>query len=184
MLHISTDQSLLDLGVIHAFLSTCSWSPGMARERLERAIALSLCFGVYDTDEARASDPAKPSQIGFARVVTDHAAFAYLCDVFVLESHRGRGASTLLMRTIIDHPDLRGLRRFCLMTRDAHGLYSKFGFAACADPTRYMERLDRESYKRPKRKKALPTTPFPNTHQKRRVVVTAGTCFDASERVG
>lgn len=149
MFTISTDPSLLDLDVIHGFLSTCYWSPGIARERLERAIAHSLCFGVYDTDEARAGDPTKPSQIGFARVVTDHATYAYLCDVFVLESHRGRGASKLLMRTIIEHPDLRGLRRFCLMTRDAHGLYSQFGFVACADPTRYMERLDRESYKRP-----------------------------------
>ncbi|MCC6971492.1 MAG: GNAT family N-acetyltransferase [Phycisphaerales bacterium] len=149
MLHISTDPSLLDLNAIHGFLSTCYWSPGIARGRLERAIAHSLCFGVYDTGEPRASDSTKPAQIGFARVVTDQATYAYLCDVFVLESHRGRGASKLLMRAIIEHPDLQGLRRFCLMTRDAHGLYSQFGFAPCADPTRYMERLDRESYKRP-----------------------------------
>lgn len=149
MLQVSTDQSLLDLNAIHGFLSTCYWSPGIARERLERAIAHSLCFGVYDTGEPRACDSTKPAQIGFARVVTDQATYAYLCDVFVLESHRGRGASKLLMRTIIEHPDLQGLRRFCLMTRDAHGLYSQFGFAACADPTRYMERLDRESYRRP-----------------------------------
>lgn len=146
---VSDDRSLLDVDAIHAFLSACYWSPGIARERLERAILHSLNFGVYDPASPRRSNPALPSQIGFARVVTDRATFAYLCDVFILESHRGRGASKLLMRTILEHPDLQGLRRFCLMTRDAHGLYSRFGFAACADPTRYMERLDRESYKRP-----------------------------------
>lgn len=149
MILIVTDPSLLDLDMIHGFLSTCYWSPGIARERLERAIAHSQCFGAYDTNAPREGAPTKPTQIGFARVVTDHATFAYLCDVFVLESHRGRGVSKLLMRTILEHPDLQGVRRFCLMTRDAHGLYSQFGFAACADPARYMERLDRESYKRP-----------------------------------
>lgn len=149
MLTISTDPSLLDLDAIYAFLSTCYWSPGIARERVERAIRNSMCFGAYDTDQPRAGNPSKPSQVGFARVITDRATYAYLCDVFVLESHRGRGASKLLMRTITEHPDLQGLRRFCLMTRDAHGLYSQFGFGPTPDPTRYMERLDRESYKRP-----------------------------------
>lgn len=87
-------------------------------------------------------------QVGFARVVTDKATYAYLCDVFVLEGARGRGAGKLLMRTILDHPELQGLRRFCLMTRDAHGLYAQFGFAPMPDPSRYMEVTDRESYKR------------------------------------
>lgn len=149
MLTISTDPTLLDLDAIHAFLSTCYWSPGIARQRVERAIQNSMCFGVYDTDQPRAADPSKPSQVGFARVITDCATYAYLCDVFILESHRGRGASKLLMRTIIEHPELQGLRRFCLMTRDAHGLYAQFGFGPTPDPTRYMERLDRESYKHP-----------------------------------
>ncbi len=149
MLIISTDPTLLDLEVIHAFLSTCYWSPGIARERVERAIRNSLCFGVYDTDQPRAGDPSQPSQVGFARVVTDRATYAYLCDVFILESHRARGASKLLMRTILEHPELQGLRRFCLMTRDAHALYSRFGFGPTPDPTRYMERLDREGYTRP-----------------------------------
>ena len=148
MLQVSTDHSLLDLDTIHGFLSICYWSPGIARERVERAIRNSMCFGVYDIGLPRSTEPSKPSQIGFARVVTDRATYAYLCDVFVLETHRRRGASKLLMRTIVEHPDLQGLRRFCLMTRDAHGLYSQFGFTPCADPARYMERLDRESYKR------------------------------------
>ncbi len=149
MLQVSTDPSLLDLGVIHGFLSTCYWSPGIARERVERAIRNSMCFGVYDTDQPRTGDPSKPSQVGFARVITDRATYAYLCDVFVLESQRGRGASKLLMRTVVEHPDLQGLRRFCLMTRDAHGLYAQFGFGPTPDPTRYMERVDRESYRHP-----------------------------------
>ncbi|MBL8759921.1 MAG: GNAT family N-acetyltransferase [Phycisphaerae bacterium] len=146
---VSTDDSLLDLDVIHSFLSASYWSPGIARERLERAIRNSLNFGVYDRARPRVSDPAKASQVGFARVVTDRATYAYLCDVFVLESHRGRGASKRLMRAVLDHPELRGLRRFCLMTRDAHGLYGQFGFGPTPDPSRYMERLDRESYKLP-----------------------------------
>lgn len=146
---ISSDNALLDMDAVYAFLSTCYWSPGIARERLERAIAHSLCFGVYDPSLPRAGDPAKPSQIGFARVVTDRATYAYLCDVFILESRRARGASKAMMRAVLAHPDLQGLRRFCLMTRDAHGLYTQFGFGPTPDATRYMERLDRESYKRP-----------------------------------
>lgn len=138
---ISTDRSLLDLDAVHGFLSTCYWSPGIARSRLERAIANSLCFGVYDTADGR-------KLAGFARVVTDAATYAYLCDVFVLEAYRGRGLSTWLMETIVAHPDMQGLRRFALFTRDAHGLYAKFGFAPTQDPSRYMERLDRESYRR------------------------------------
>ena len=90
-----------------------------------------------------------PAQVGFARIITDFASYAYLCDVYVLESHRGRGLSKWLMEVIIAHPDLQGLRRFCLMTRDAHGLYAQFGFTPMTDPSRYMERIDRESYKSP-----------------------------------
>lgn len=89
------------------------------------------------------------AQVGFARIITDFASYAYLCDVFILESHRGQGLSKWLMEFIIAHPDLKGLRRFCLMTRDAHGLYAQFGFAPMPDPSRYMERVDRESYKTP-----------------------------------
>lgn len=87
-------------------------------------------------------------QVGFARVITDKATYGYIADVFILEEYRGRGLSKLLMRAIVQHPELQGLRRLCLMTRDAHGLYAQFGFAATPDPTRYMEVVDRESYKR------------------------------------
>ncbi|MBS0188315.1 MAG: GNAT family N-acetyltransferase [Planctomycetes bacterium] len=143
-LFVSTEKALLDLDAIYGFLSTCYWSPGIARSRLERAIANSMCFGVYE----RAGQGLQSRQVGFARVVTDKATYAYLCDVFVLEGARGRGAGKLLMRTILDHPEIQGLRRFCLMTRDAHGLYAQFGFAPMPDPSRYMEVTDRESYKR------------------------------------
>ena len=143
---ISTDRSRLDIGAVHRFLSTCYWSPGISRERVERAIECSLCFGVYEVSAAPAGGP---SQVGFARVVTDCASFAYLCDVFVLESHRGRGLSKWLMDVIVSHRAVRGVRRFCLMTRDAHGLYAKYGFAPMPEPGRYMEILDRESYKKP-----------------------------------
>lgn len=145
---ISTEHTLLDLDAIHAFLSTCYWSPGIARPRLERAIRHSLCFGVYDRSQPRAADPSRPAQAGFARIISDYATYAYLCDVFILEPWRGRGLSKALMRTILDHPDLQGLRRFCLMTRDAHGLYSQFGLGPTPDPSRYMEKVDRDSYQR------------------------------------
>ena len=145
---ISTDPALLDLDAIFAFLSTCYWSPGIARSRLERAIASSLCFAAYDTTRPRVAGGTLHSLVGFARVVTDYATFAYLCDVFVLETHRGRGISKDLMREILADPRLQGLRRFTLMTRDAQGLYSQFGFSHEPDPTRYMARRDQESYTR------------------------------------
>ena len=148
---LSTDPALLDLDVIHGFLSTCYWSPGIARSRVARAIEHSLCFGLYDTRAARPAASAgaqgPPAQVGFARVVTDRASFAYLCDVFVLEAHRGQGLSKFMMEAVVSHPDLRGLRRFCLMTRDAHRLYAQFGFQPMPDPTRYMELVDRTSFR-------------------------------------
>lgn len=143
---VSTDPGLLDIDVIHGFLSNCYWSPGIHRARVERAIANSLNFAVYDTSSPRPDGP--PAQVGFARVVTDKASFAYLADVFILEAYRGRGLSKRLMDAIVAHPDLQGLRRFCLLTRDAHALYAKYGFAPLPDPGRYMERIDRESYRR------------------------------------
>lgn len=148
---ISTDPALIDLQAVHGFLSTCYWSPGIDRSRLERGIRNSLNFGVYDTSlprQAAPTLPPLPTQAGFARVVTDRATYAYLCDVFVLDAWRGRGIGKRLMETIVAHPDLRGLRRFCLTTRDAHGLYARYRFAPMADPTRYMEVVDRESYRR------------------------------------
>ncbi len=138
----SDDRSRLDFGVVHGFLSTCYWSPGIPRGIVEKAAANSVAFGVYDLSQPGAA------QVGYARVVTDHATFAYLADVFVLESHRGRGLSMLLMRTIMSHPGLQGLRRWLLMTRDAHGVYARFGFTPLSNPQAPMEITRREIYLR------------------------------------
>ena len=145
---VSSDKSLLDIDAIYAFLSTCYWSSGIARERVVRGIENSLCYGAFDTQTPRPSGgEGRFVQVGFARVVTDRASFAYLCDVYVLESHRGGGVGKLLMQSIMAEPAIRGVRCFCLKTRDAHGLYQQFGFAPMPEPSRYMEILDREGYK-------------------------------------
>ncbi|MBX3380408.1 MAG: GNAT family N-acetyltransferase [Phycisphaeraceae bacterium] len=141
---ISTDKALLDVDAVFAFLRECYWSPGIARARVERAIENSMCFGIYGSS---CGTPGRLKQVGFARVITDKATYGYIADVFVLEEYRGRGLSKMLMKAIVTHPELQGLRRLCLMTRDAHGLYAQFGFAPMPDPTRYMEVVDRESYK-------------------------------------
>jgi GNAT superfamily N-acetyltransferase len=127
---ISTDPARLDLGVIHGFLAKCYWAKGIPREVVARSIEHSLCFGVYDGSGA---------QVGFARVVSDFATVAYLGDVFVLESHRGRGLAKWMMECIVQHPELQDLRRWILLTRDAHGLYAQFGFTPVKSPERYME---------------------------------------------
>lgn len=127
---ISSDPQRLDLSVIHGYLTRSYWSPGIPREVVERAAMNSLCFGAYLGDE----------QVAFARLVTDRATFAYLADVFVLEAHRGRGLSQRLMAAVLAHPELQGLRRMLLATRDAHALYAKFGFEPVARPERFMER--------------------------------------------
>jgi len=134
---ISSDRRRLDVGLIHDVLRVSYWSPGVPREILERAIANSLCFGLY----------RGKAQVGFARVIADQATFAYLADVFVMESHRGKGLATWLVEAIQSHPDLQGLRRFLLATRDAHGLYRRCGFTAVANPGRLMEILDPDAYK-------------------------------------
>ena len=126
---IATDRAQLDIDAIHAFLSRSFWAEGIPRETVAKAIANSLCFGLFDG----------AIQVGFARVVTDRATYAYLCDVYVLESHRGRGLGKWLIDTVMTHPDLQGLRRFQLVTRDAHGLYRRHGFDAPANPERHME---------------------------------------------
>jgi GNAT superfamily N-acetyltransferase len=132
---ISTDVARLDIDLIHGFLSTSYWARGRRRTVIERAIHNSLCFGVY----------LDRRQVAFARVVTDRAVFAYLMDVFVLPEYRGRGISKTLLRTILDHPDLQNLRVFLLVTRDAHGLYEKFGFRPLAQPDHVMELRDPDS---------------------------------------
>jgi GNAT superfamily N-acetyltransferase len=126
---ITTDNQKLDLDAIHAFLSRSFWAEGISKDIVARSIAHSLCFGLFDGT----------SQVGFARVVTDRATYAYLCDVYVLESHRGHGLGKWLIETVMAHPDLQGLRRFQLVTRDAHGLYSRHGFETPSSPDRHME---------------------------------------------
>ena len=126
---ISTDKSRLDLEVIHSFLSSSYWAAGIPREIVQRSIENALCFGVYHGEE----------QVGFARVVSDFATIAYLADVFILDKHRGKGLSKILMKCIMQHPRLQGLRRFCLGTRDAHELYRQFGFEVIQKPENWME---------------------------------------------
>lgn len=135
---VSDDRSRLDLGVIHGFLRTAYWSTGVPADVVRRAIEGSLCFGLFEHDR----------QVGFARAVTDRATYAYLADVFVLASHRGRGLGRWLMECVMAHPDLQGLRRFSLVTRDAHELYRPFGFEALANPDRYLERFSPDVYAR------------------------------------
>ena len=127
---ISNDKSLLDPALIHRFLSERSyWAKGVPRETVDRSIEHSLCFGIYRAGR----------QIGFARVITDGATFAWLADVFVIEEERGKGLSKRLVATVLRHPHLQGLRRFLLGTWDAHGLYAQFGFEPIKRPERFME---------------------------------------------
>ncbi|HXJ82203.1 MAG TPA: GNAT family N-acetyltransferase [Candidatus Methylomirabilis sp.] len=128
---ITTDPSRLDLDVIHQFLAGSYWAAGIPRPIVERAIRHSLCFGAFADDR----------QVGFARVISDYATYAYVSDVFVLPSHRGRGIGKRIMAAIVTHPDLQGLRRWTLATRDAHDLYRQYGFGAPRHPERQMEIL-------------------------------------------
>ncbi len=140
---ISTDKEKLDIDVIHRFLSTeAYWSKHIPREVMERSIENALCFGVYEGE----------TLAGFAKVITDYATIAYLGDVFILPEYRGKGLSKWLMETIMEHPDLQGLRRWILLTGDAHELYKKFGWKAIENPGRWMELYDREVYLREKMK--------------------------------
>jgi N-acetylglutamate synthase-like GNAT family acetyltransferase len=127
---ISSDHHELNIPLIHDFISHSYWGEGIPRAIVEKAIKNSLCFGVF---------AASGEQVGFARVITDRATFAYLADVFILEPHRGKGLSKQLMQHIALHPDLQGLRRMMLATRDAHGLYAACGFKPLANPDTFME---------------------------------------------
>jgi GNAT superfamily N-acetyltransferase len=129
---ISTDHALLDHDAIAELLKHSYWASGRPRERLERALANSLVFGLYDGSR----------QIGLARIVSDYAVFAYLCDVFIHEDYRAHGLGKWLMQTIHSHPDLQGLRRWTLATRDAHGLYQQFGWKPLDHPDSWMEILN------------------------------------------
>ena len=135
---ISTDPGRIDLAVIYEFLTNSYWARGVPREIVQRSIRNSLCFGIYRGAQ----------QAGFARAITDRATFAYLADVFVIEPYRGRGLGKWLMQCIRSHPQLQGLRRWSLITRDAHDLYRPFGFAEVANPERWMEIHDAQVYER------------------------------------
>ena len=127
---VSSDPARLDVDAIHAFLTACYWSTGIPRQTVARAVAHSLGFGLYAPDG---------TQVGFTRVVTDQATFAYLCDVYVLEAHRGRGLGEWLVGFTLADPALQHLRRLILATRDAHTLYERFGFGAPKWPAAYMD---------------------------------------------
>lgn len=125
---ISTDKARLDIDLIHSFLASTYWAPGIPRSVVERSIEHSLAFGAFQGKE----------QVGFARVITDFATFAYIGDVFVIPEHRGRGIARQLMHSILAHPDLQGLRRFLLATVDAHGLYKQVGFVPLLHPDHFL----------------------------------------------
>ncbi|MGX5817282.1 GNAT family N-acetyltransferase [Chitinophaga lutea] len=134
---ISDDRTLLQLPVIHRYLSEDSyWAQNVPMEIVEKSVQNSLCFGVYAGGE----------QVGFARVITDYATFGYLADVFILPAHRGKGLSKRLMDLILSHPELQSLRRFSLMTQDAQSLYSQFGFSVWEYPERFMARRMNPGY--------------------------------------
>jgi len=134
---IVTERERMDVAMIHRYLSEESyWAKGIPRELVERSIANSLCFGAFDGE----------AQVGFARVVTDYATFGYLADVFVLPSHRGRGIAKELMRAVMSHPALHPLRRWHLVTRDAHTLYAQFGFTPLDVPERHMSIANPNAY--------------------------------------
>ena len=135
---IDTDKARLDRALIHRFLMRSHWAKGIPRDVLERAIEQSLVFGLY----------CDGCQVGFARIVTDRATFAYLADVFVVEAERGKGLGRYLVEAILAHPDLQRLRRWLLVTRDAQNLYQRCGFAAPPGSYIFLERVDREIYAR------------------------------------
>jgi GNAT superfamily N-acetyltransferase len=136
---VSDDPARLDAGAIHSYLKRAYWSEEIPLEIVERALRASLCIGAYDANGA---------QVGLTRLISDYATFCYVCDVYVLEAHRGNGLSKAMMAMAVEHPRLQGLRRWSLVTLDAHGLYDQFGFVPPANPERYMERLAPDIYKR------------------------------------
>lgn len=141
-LSLVTDRSRMCAAKVHALLGEQYWCKGIPLDVAQRAMEHSLCWAVLDSGNDHAV-------AGFARVISDQATFAYLCDVVVAPEYRGKGLGTWMVGTILDDPRLQGLRRFCLLTRDAHGVYAKFGFTPMADPSRYMERTNPNVYARP-----------------------------------
>ncbi len=135
---ISDDPARLDVAAIHAYLKRSYWAEGIPRETVARSLAHSLALGIYAPDGA---------QVGLVRVISDYATFAYLCDVYVLEGHRGLGLSKAALQLLGTHPQLQGLRRLQLVTRDAHGLYTRFGFSPLAQPALHLEKRTPDVYR-------------------------------------
>ena len=135
---ISSNQDEMDFDIIHSYISTTYWAENIPLETFRKALENSLCFGVFTVEN---------KQIGFARMITDHATFAYLADVFIDDAHRGKGLSKWLMEEIHNHPSVQGLRRILLATRDAHGLYEKFGYTALNHPSTFMQQWNPDVYK-------------------------------------
>jgi N-acetylglutamate synthase-like GNAT family acetyltransferase len=134
---ITTEKEKFDIDLIHSFLSRSYWAEGISKEIIKRSIEGALCFGVFEGEK----------QIGFARMITDKATFAYLADVFIIEEYRGFGLSKWLMEVIMSHPDLQGLRRMMLATKNAHGLYQQFGFTPLNNVDRWMHIHNPDIYK-------------------------------------
>lgn len=126
--NISTDKTKIDIAYVHEFLTQSYWSPGISMEVVKKAMEGSLCFGIYNNDK----------QVGYARMITDKATFAYLADVFIDENYRGKGLGKWLIKMILAHPDMQGLRRILLATKDAHALYEQFDFTPLNNPERFM----------------------------------------------
>lgn len=129
---ISTDKNILDIDFIHQFLTSSYWAKGRSKDEVAVSIENSMCFGIY----------VDQKQIGFARVLTDYVVFGYLMDVFITEKHRGKGYAKLLMKAILEHPNLQNIDRWMLATKDAHTLYRQFGFQAIPDPSKLMGKLN------------------------------------------
>lgn len=153
---ISTDKNKLDIDFIHGYLNRSYWAEGITKDIVSKSVNGSLCFGVFKIDPPSPASVSRgqslrrrhaDKQVGFARMVTDEATYAYLADVFIIEEHRGKGLSKWLMEIIFSYPGLKGLRRIMLATRDAHGLYSQFGFTPLNNPERWMQIHNPDVYK-------------------------------------
>lgn len=136
---VSSSREEMDFDVIHGYISKTYWAEGIPKEVLATALDNSLCFGVFSPEG---------KQVGFARMITDQATFAYLADVFIDEAHQGKGLSKWLMQEVHDHPSLQGLRRILLATRDAHSLYQQFGYTPLASPSTFMQKWQPDIYKK------------------------------------
>lgn len=153
---ISSDKNKMDIDFIHDFLTRSYWAEGITKEIVSRSITGSLCFGVFIMEKQAGTAAPSPKlqqnkegrQVGFARMVTDGATFAYLADVFIDQDYRGKGLSKWLVGVILSHPGLQGLRRIMLATRDAHSLYAQWGFTLLNNPERWMHIHDPEVYKK------------------------------------